>query len=81
MHQADNQERQAFPNHISAELRLWIMRQGTQVQKEWLRLHDATRPRGLREKLRPEIHRARLEAQNLTTQPCMLVAQDGEKNR
>ena len=67
MHQANIENPRAFPNHINTDLREWIVRQGTQVQKEWLRLHDAARPSGLREKLKPEIHRARLEAEDLAS--------------
>ncbi len=54
-----------FPDEVHPELRSFITNRGTAVQKEWLRLHDAAKPRGLRERLNPEAHRARLKREGL----------------
>lgn len=69
--------RRGFPWSVSPELRTWISRRGTAVQKQWLDLHDRSMPRGLRERLNPQAHRARLRAQGLE---AWYVPDDDETN-
>ena len=56
-----------FPKDVSSDLRRWIERNGTRVQREWLRRHDQAQPQGLLEKIEPghhfdRIHRLGIES-------------------
>ena len=55
----------AFPEDILPEMREWIKKRGTRVQQEWLRLHDRAKPKGLLERLKPEVHAERLKKEGL----------------
>ena len=55
-----------FPQDVSPELRRWINACSTTVMKTWLKLHNRSKRKGLRERLDRKAYEERLEREGLS---------------